>query len=307
MKYIKQLLLPLLVLLMLLPMTMTTYNDDDDVNGCQWSIVLCIVMTDVCRLVCCRRCCLRLLSACWLFLFLLCSEVPCSSNLHTKLTNSYPTNQTAHSMQLMRHDAACIYNFLLQLFIVSCETSVVWMRVCAMLLLRVECCWCCVQIAAEFLSIRIRVWERLRERVIEWDFVVNTTHNTVQWLPVHDDDNNNNVDDDFGDDDDDDGYRRSFTRTRSLAYICLFACLPASSACRCCLPACLPACLWIQSFSKCLYHVAIFLRKFNCLNNHIHCRFLMHSSSLYHSYMHHYTNRHTHIPTYIQICMFICI
>lgn len=264
------------------------------------------VNTDVCRLVCCRRCCLRLLSACWLFLFLLCSEVPCSSNLHTKLTNSYPTNQTAHSMQLMRHDAACIYNFLLQLFIVSCETSVVWMRVCAMLLLRVECCWCCVQIAAEFLSIRIRVWERLRERVIEWDFVVNTTHNTVQWLPVHDDDNNNNVDDDFGDDDDD-GYRRSFTRTRSLAYICLFACLPASSACRCCLPACLPACLWIQSFSKCLYHVAIFLRKFNCLNNHIHCRFLMHSSSLYHSYMHHYTNRHTHIPTYIQICMFICI
>lgn len=129
-----------------------------DVNG-RSIVLLCIVMTDVCRLVCCRRCCLRLLSACWLFLFLLCSEVPCSSNLHTKLTNSYPTNQTAHSMQLMRH-AACIYNFLLQLFIVSCETSVVWMRVCAMLLLRVECCWCCVQIAAEFLSIRIRVWER---------------------------------------------------------------------------------------------------------------------------------------------------
>lgn len=198
-----------------------------------------------CRLVCCRRCCLRLLSACWLFLFLLCSEVPCCSNLQTKLTNSYPTNQTAHSMQLMRHDAACIYNFLLQLFIVSCETSVVWMRVCAMLLLRVECCWCCVQIAAEFLSIRIRVWERLRERVIEWDFVVNTTHNTVQWLPVHDDDNNNNVDDDFGDDDDD-GYRRSFTRTRSLAYICLFACLPACLLGLSLLPACLPTSLLVN-------------------------------------------------------------
>lgn len=249
-----------------------------------------------------------LLYACWLYLFLLCSEVPCSSNLPTKLTNSYPTNQTAHSMQLMRHDAACIYNFLLQLFIVSCKTSVVWMPVCAMLLLRVECCWCCVQIAAEFLSIRIIVRERLRERVIEWDFVVNTTHNTVQWLPVHDDDNNNNVDDDFGDDDDD-GYRRSFTRTRSLAYICLFACLPASSACRCCLPACLPACLWIQSFSKCLYHVAIFLRKFNCLNNHIHCRFLSDafelSIPLVYAPLYKQTYAHTYLYTNMYVYMYI--
>lgn len=174
------------------------------------------------------------------------------------------------------------------------------MRQAALLLISVGgffvsdfCCYCyssCAAVATATWSCMVRLMFECESGLCgacQFCCKYNTQHSA---MTTHDDDDYNNNDDG---DDDDDGYRRSFTRTRSLAYICLFAC--------CC---CLPACLLANPELFKVYTCRNFLKKVQ-LPQQSHSlsvsdAFGLYTTAALYTYIH--TNKQTDVSAYPYIC-----